>query len=68
MQRGQYELGEGITGRVAQTGEMELVADVSQSPDFLNRTKARDDEEIAFIWCRLFTIKRSLARLALTCP
>ena len=68
MQRGCGELSEGITGRVAQTGEMELVADVSQSPDFLNRTKARDDEEIAFICVPIIHHKGSLVRLALTYP
>ena len=48
-QRGQYQLGEGVTGRVAQTGRPEMVADISESPDFLNRTKARDDENTAFL-------------------
>jgi Nif-specific regulatory protein len=43
--RGQYRLGEGVTGRVAQTGRPEMVADISESPDFLNRTKARDDQK-----------------------
>ena len=67
MQRGQYELGEGITGRVAQTGEMELVADVSQSPDFLNRTKARDDEEIAFI-CVIIHHKEVIGTISFDLP
>jgi Nif-specific regulatory protein len=47
--RGQYKLGEGVTGRVAQTGRPEMVADISESPDFLNRTKARDDQKTAFL-------------------
>ena len=49
IQRGQYKLGEGVTGRVAQTGKPELVPDISQSPDFLNRTKARNDQKNAFL-------------------
>ena len=68
MQRGQYELGEGITGRVAQTGEMELVADVSQSPDFLNRTKARDDEEIAFICVPIIHHKEVIGTISFDLP
>ena len=68
MQRGQYELGEGITGRVAQTGEMELVADVSQSTDFLNRTKARDDEEIAFICVPIIHHKEVIGTISFDLP
>ncbi|RKX33562.1 MAG: sigma-54-dependent Fis family transcriptional regulator, partial [Verrucomicrobia bacterium] len=49
VRRGQYKLGEGVTGRVAQTGKPELVPDIGQSPDFLNRTKARDDQKTAFL-------------------
>ena len=40
--RGRYALGEGITGQVLQTGQAAVVADVSQHPDFLNRTGARN--------------------------
>ncbi|MCF7818572.1 MAG: GAF domain-containing protein, partial [Kiritimatiellales bacterium] len=47
IRRGQYKLGEGVTGRVALTGKPALVADISQSPDFLNRTKARIDQKTA---------------------
>ncbi len=48
--RGQYCLGEGIIGRVAQTKKSEFVQDVSIDPDFLNKTRARKDEEpMAFL-------------------
>ncbi len=47
--RGQYKLGEGITGRVAKTGKSALIPDISQEPDFLNRTKSRKNAKIAFI-------------------
>lgn len=40
--RGKYQLGEGVTGRVALTGKPAIVPDVSQDINFLNRTKARD--------------------------
>ncbi len=49
IRRGQYQLGEGITGRVAQTGQPELIPNTNESPDFLNRTKARANENMAFI-------------------
>lgn len=40
--RGHYLRGEGITGRVIQTGQPMLISNVSQEPLFLNRTRARD--------------------------
>ena len=49
MRRGQYQLGEGVTGRVAKTGTPELIPDISKSPDFLNRTQVRDDKKTAFL-------------------
>ena len=39
--RGRYKLGEGITGRVVETGEPAVVPRVSQEPLFLNRTRSR---------------------------
>jgi Nif-specific regulatory protein len=41
-QRGRYVLGEGVTGQVLQSGEAAVIADVSQHPDFLNRTGSRN--------------------------
>ncbi len=49
MQRGQYRMGEGITGMVAQSGQPEIVPDVSTDPRFLNRTRARTGKKNAFI-------------------
>ena len=43
---GHYRLGEGITGRVAQTGRAEVVPDVHEDSRFLNRTGARGGEVI----------------------
>ena len=47
--RGVYELGEGITGRVAQTGEPALVPDVTRDPHFLDRTQSRGEATVAFL-------------------
>jgi Nif-specific regulatory protein len=47
--RGQYRLGEGITGGVAKTGKPEIVPDVSKDPRFLNRTRSRKGAHAAFI-------------------
>jgi len=49
--QGSYKVGEGITGRVVQTGEEIVVPDISKDPRFLHKTKARDTtggKKIAF--------------------
>ncbi len=40
-ERGRYQIGEGITGRVVKTGQPMVVKDVGAEPLFLNRTQAR---------------------------
>jgi len=47
--RGQYRLGEGITGRVAQEGKAALVPDITVDARFLNRTRSRKKARVAFI-------------------
>ena len=48
--RGIYRLGEGVTGRVAQTGQARLIEDISLSDEFLNKTESRKDfDKTAFI-------------------
>ena len=51
-ERGHYQIGEGITGKVVETGEPVIVPHVGKEPLFLNRTKARGDvqkDNISFI-------------------
>ena len=36
--RGQYDIGEGVTGQVVASGQIRAVADISKEPEFLNRT------------------------------
>ena len=66
--RGQYKLGEGITGRVAQTGKPELIADVSQSPDFLNRTQAHDGQKTAFLCVPIIHHKETIGTMSIDLP
>ena len=50
--RGEYAIGEGITGHVVETGAPEVIPDVSQDTRFLNRTATRRIDSanpIAFI-------------------
>ncbi len=52
QKRGRYKLGEGITGKVVQTGEPAIVPSIADEPNFLNRTGARKTElekELAFL-------------------
>ena len=52
MERVKYKLGEGIIGRVIETGEAVAIPKISQEPLFLNRTASRQIKgmrEISFI-------------------
>jgi Nif-specific regulatory protein len=52
MQKGKYKLGEGITGRVIETGKAVTIPKISQEPLFLNRTASRKtlrNKELSFI-------------------
>jgi len=52
MRRGRYKLGEGITGKVVETGEPMVVPNIGLEPLFLNRTRSRGDlsrQNISFI-------------------
>ena len=47
--RGQYKIGEGVTGKVAKTGKSKIIPDISKEPSFLNRTKSGKADKTAFI-------------------
>jgi Nif-specific regulatory protein len=50
--RGVYRIGDGVTGRVAQSGEGAIVPRIADEPEFLNRTGARsggDLESLSFV-------------------
>ncbi len=52
MRRGRYRVGEGVTGKVVQTGKPAVVPRISEEPLFLDRTGARsrvDREDVSFI-------------------
>ena len=46
---GQYRIGEGVTGLVAETGKALMVPNISEDDRFLDRTGARGDAQLAFI-------------------
>ena len=52
IKRGKYKIGEGITGKVVETGGPVIVPSIGQEPLFLDRTGARrniDRDRIAFL-------------------
>ncbi len=52
QQRGRYRLGEGVTGRVVQSGTPQIIPLISEDPSFLNRTGARNKQggqDVSFI-------------------
>jgi Nif-specific regulatory protein len=51
IERGKYKIGEGITGRVIQSGKPIIIPKISEEPLFLNRTASRraTDQELSFI-------------------
>jgi Nif-specific regulatory protein len=50
IKRGKYDLGEGVTGRVAQIAKPIIIPEISKDPNFLDRTQSRADlQGIAFL-------------------
>jgi len=52
MQRGRFKIGEGVTGRIFQTGIPAVIPDVAHEPLFLNRTGAQrlvENQAISFL-------------------
>jgi Nif-specific regulatory protein len=69
--RGEYDIGEGITGRVVKTGLPEAVPDISKDARFLNRTTARQADSawpIAFICVPLKVDNETVGALSVDRP
>lgn len=52
MQRGRYKIGEGVTGKVIETGRAVTIPKISEDPTFLDRTASRKsakDRDLSFI-------------------
>ena len=62
-----YKLGEGITGRVVQTGEEIVVPDISRDPRFLHKTRSRktaNGKKIAFFCVPIKVDNRTVGTLS----
>lgn len=64
-QRGQYKLGEGVTGEVARTGESALIPDITRDSRFLNRTQSRPDVQTAFICVPVIHLKEVIGTMSI---
>jgi Nif-specific regulatory protein len=63
-----YQLGEGITGRVVQSGKPVVVPRVSREPAFLHRAARRPElahEELSFICVPIILNRRAIGALAI---
>ena len=67
-ERGQYHLGEGITGEVAKSGVPELVLNINKDKRFLNRTKSRSDIATAFICVPIIHMKEIIGTMSIDLP
>jgi Nif-specific regulatory protein len=71
MERVKYKLGEGITGRVIQSGKAVSIPKISEEPLFLNRTVARKslrDMELSFICVPIKKGKQVIGALSVDKP
>lgn len=59
-----YKVGEGVTGKVVETGQSAIIPKTSESPIFLNRTKRAQDEEHSFICVPITTGKEIVGTLS----
>jgi Nif-specific regulatory protein len=63
-----YRMGEGITGRVVETGRPIVVPQISREPMFLNRAARRPelrDEELSFVCVPILVNRRAVGALAI---
>ena len=71
MERVKYKLGEGITGRVIETGEAVSIPKISEEPHFLDRTgsrKKRKDGDQSFICVPVKKGKQVIGALSVDRP
>ncbi len=66
--RGQYRLGEGITGTVAKSAKPEIVPDLAKDPRFLNRTRSRKGARGAFICVPILHQRQVIGTISIDRP
>ena len=68
VQRGRYKPGEGITGRVIQTGKPIIVPRIQDEPSFLDRTDSQLPDDYSFICVPIRKAKRVVGALSVGLP
>ncbi|MBM4143437.1 MAG: GAF domain-containing protein [Lentisphaerae bacterium] len=68
ISRGRYRMGEGVTGRVAQTGKASIVSDITKDPHFLDRTRARGSAKISFLCVPIVHQRRVIGTMSIDRP
>ena len=68
IERGQYKLGDGITGEVAATGKSALIQNINKDPRFLNLTKSRSDIATAFICVPVIHTQEIIGTMSIDLP
>jgi len=65
--RGVYSIGEGITGRVVETGEPMIIPDITEHPGFLDRTRSHTEhkKEISFVCIPIAHGKKVMGALSI---
>lgn len=68
QRRGQYEIGEGVTGQVAKTKKPALIADTSKNRNFLDRTKSRRRSSVAFLCVPILHRRQVIGTMSIDRP
>jgi Nif-specific regulatory protein len=70
MERGRYKVGEGITGKVVESGKPVIVPRISSEPLFLNRTGAHgnEKEQMSFICLPISLAQEVVGTLSVDTP
>ena len=70
MERGRYKVGEGITGKVVESGKPVIVPRISSEPLFLNRTGAHgnEKEQMSFICLPISLAQEVVGTLSIDTP
>lgn len=65
QRRGQYRLGEGVTGEVAETAKPIIIPDIADDARFLNRTKSRGNAKVAFLCVPIIHQRNTIGTLSI---
>jgi Nif-specific regulatory protein len=69
IKRGQYGLGEGVIGRVAQTKQPEFIKDINLDSNFLNKTQSRQNgSSVAFLCAPVIHQRQVIGTLSIDHP